>query len=216
MSRVILNAWTVGLFFSVASVASAFFTTIVVDGSFKDWNDVPFAVADVEGDNDGAGPDLASLQIANDETNLYLRIVYHKPVNPNAGPSVFVALDSDVDAATGFNVFGRGLVGAEAGWQNDFPFQQRADAFNAGGIEGGAAKIAPYATTTTSQEYSLWLGSVFTGDGSRVFAHDTFRLLIYTDPTGANELMGPVTYTLSRSAAAQDNANAGGGPHPGP
>ncbi len=179
-----------------ATAAPAFYTNIVIDGAFDDWSGVPVAATDPSGD-DGGGPDLATLQLANDESNLYLRITYHAAVNPNAGPSVFLALDNDVNAGTGFDIFGLGAVGSEAGWQNDFPFQQDNGNFNSGSISGGAAAIAPYFTTTTSQEYRISRAATFDVDSSPVFPSLTFRLLVYTDFTPASETMGPATYTLS-------------------
>jgi len=190
--RLALAVW-LGLAFH----ASAFYTNIVVDGSFGDWSGVPQVAADVSGDND-VGPDLATLQVANDESNLYLRVTYHAAINPNAGPSVFLGLDNDVNLGTGFDVFGLGLVGTEAGWQNDTPFQQTNGNFNSGTISGGNAAIAPYNSETTEQEYSISLSAVFDAGGAPVFPSTTFRLLVYTDPTATNETMGPVTYTLSR------------------
>jgi len=187
---------TLALWAGMNMHASAYYTNIVVDGGFGDWADVPIVSTDVSGDND-VGPDLATLQIANDETNLYLRVTYHTSVNPNAGPSVLVALDNDVDLGTGFDVFGLGVVGSDAGWQNDFPFQQASGIFNSGSISGGGAAIAPYNTATTEQEYAIPLSAVFDAGGGLVFPGDTFRIMIYTDPTAASETMTPVTYTLS-------------------
>ncbi len=183
--------------FAMANVASAFYANIVIDGDFSDWDNVPVAITDDPGDN-GNGPDLASLQIANDESNLYLRIVYHSSVNPNqAGqPVTHLAVDNDSDVNTGFDVFSLGLIGSEAGWQNDFPFQQAPGVFNSGSISGGAAAIAPYNTATTSQEYAIPLDATFSAGGD-VFPNDTFRLLVYTDPSTTNDIMGPVSYKLS-------------------
>lgn len=189
-----------------AAVCSAFYTNIVVDGQFDDWSAVPAAATDASGDND-TGPDLATLQIANDESNVYLRVTYHTAVNPNAGPSVMLALDSDLSLGTGFDIFGLLVVGSEAGWQNDFPFQQTNGNFNSGSISGGAAVIAPFFAVTTNQEYAISLSATYDSDGSPLFPGSTFRLMVYTDPTTANELIGPVLYTLSpRVEAAAFNA----------
>lgn len=178
------------------SSAPAFYTNIVVDGSFADWASVPVVAMDASGD-DGGGPDLAMLQVANDETNVYLRVQYHAAINPNASPSVMLAVDNDGNLGTGFDVFGLGFIGSEAGWQNDFPFQQTNGVFNSGTVSGGAASIAPYFAVTTEQEYAIRLDALFDSDGSPVFPAETFDLLVYTDPTGANETMGPIDYTLS-------------------
>lgn len=195
--RAISMVLTLGVLMAMAAEAPAHYARIVVDGDVSDWAEVPVVAVDAA-DDDGGGPDLATLQIANDDTHLYLLITYHAEVNPNAGPSVMLALDNDVMARTGFDIFGLGIVGAEAGWQNDFPFQQARDIFNSGSIPGGGAAIAPYNTMTSSQEYAIPLSIVFEAGGGPVFPETTFRLLVYTDPTAANEIMGPVTYTLSK------------------
>ncbi len=174
---------------------AGYYTNVAIDGVFADWDAAPVAATDIAGDGD-VGPDLAELRLANDETNLYVYISYHASINPNAGPSVFLALDNDVNTGTGFDIFGLGLVGSEAGWQNDFPFQQSAGNFSAGTISGGAAAISPYNTATTNQEYAIPLAAMFDAGGD-VFPSNQFRLLVYTDPTATNETMGPVTYTLS-------------------
>ena len=178
------------------SDAAAYYTNIVIDGTFDDWAGVPVATTDVSGD-DGGGPDLASLQVANDESNLYLRVAYHASINPNAGPSVYLGLDNDVSTATGFDVFGLGAVGSDVGWQNDFPFAQAAGIFNNGTVSGGGAAIAPYNTATTNQEYAIPLSAVIDAGPSPVFVGTTNRLLVYTDFTPASETMGPVTFALS-------------------
>ncbi len=189
------RAAIIGFMAAASMEASAYYTNIVIDGDFSDWSGVPVVATDVSGDQD-TGPDLASLQVANDDTHLYLLITYHTAINPNAGPSTLLALDNDVNLGTGFDVFGLGLVGSEAGWQNDFPFQQANGVFNSGTISGGGIAIAPYNSVTTVQEYAIPLTAVFDAGGD-VFPSDTFRLMVYTDPTAANETMTPVTYTLS-------------------
>ncbi|MBW7908928.1 MAG: cell wall anchor protein [Kiritimatiellae bacterium] len=193
----IATFWAALAFLLTTRVAPAYYANIVIDGQFDDWVGVPVVANDVVGDG-GTGPDLASLQVANDESNLYLRIVYHASVNPNAGgqPVTMLALDNDVDTGTGFDVFSMGVVGSDAGWMNDYPFQQAAGVFNAGDITGGGALIAPYNAATTNQEYAISLSAVFDAGGD-VFSNSTFRLMVYTDPSAANETMGPITYTLS-------------------
>ncbi len=192
---------TLAALMAAPRASSAFYTNIVVDGSFDDWAGVPVVATDAEGDGE-YGPDLATLQVANDDSNLFLRITYFAEVNPNTSPDVRLAVDNDHDAATGFDIYGLGLVGSEAGWQNDFPFQQSNGWYNSGAITGGGALIAPYNSMTTQQEYAIRLDAVFAVDGEPVFPNSSFALLVYTDPTGVNETMGPVTYTLSQRVEA--------------
>lgn len=175
--------------------ASAVYTNIVIDGDPSDWSAIPSLVSDPPGDN-GTGPDLATVQVANDSTHLYLRITYHAPVNPNAGPHVFLALDNDGEPSTGFDIFGMGTVGSEAGWQNDFPFAQSNGVFNSGSLSNAAAAIAPFSTITTQQEYSISRAATFATGGGPVFPQPAITLLVYTDPTGANETAGPIPYSF--------------------
>lgn len=154
-------------------------------------------MAYTDASGDGSPTDLATIQIANDASNLYLRLTYYTAVNPQAGSGVFLAIDNDNNAATGYDVFGLGLIGAEAGWENDFPFAQSNTVFNTGGgLTGGAALIAPYNTVTTQQEYSISRSATFTADGTPVFPTDTFTLLVYT-VDGTADVAGPVQYTFA-------------------
>ncbi len=168
---------------------------ITVDGNFSDWAGVP-VLATLAPGTSGTNLDLATLAIANDSSNLYLRITYQTPVNPNAGPSVFVAVDNDSNPATGFDVYGLGLLGSEVAWQNDFPFAQSNGVFNSGSISGGNAVIAPYYSVTTTQEYAISRSATFATNGQTIFPNNSFKLLVYADPTLNSDLLGPVSYTF--------------------
>ena len=56
--------------------------------------------------------------------------------------------------------------------------------------------IAPYFTTTTTQEYAIARSAVFTTGGLPVFATNTFTLLAYSTDNGGKYL-GPVQYTFA-------------------
>ena len=106
-----------------ASARAGTFKTIAIDGDFTDWAGVPVLASDPTGD--GAPIDYGDVQIANDANNLYLRVTYRTAVNPNVSPSSFLSFDTDNNVATGFNIYGDNIVGAEASFQNDFGFEQR-------------------------------------------------------------------------------------------
>ncbi|MCO5045893.1 MAG: hypothetical protein M9963_03935 [Kiritimatiellae bacterium] len=194
----IATFWAARAFLLTTRVAPAYYTNIVIDGQFDDWVGVPVVTVDMAGDG-GNGPDLASLQVANNASNLFLRIVYHAPVNPNESgkPATLIALDNDVSLGTGYNIFSMNIVGSEASWMSDEPYQQAAGVVYSGDITGGDALIAPYNVATTNQEYAIPFSAVFNAGGD-VFPSDTFRLLVYTSSTTAYETMGPVTYTRTR------------------
>jgi hypothetical protein len=188
--------------FGVArNVSAGTYAKINIDGSFSDWQGVPVVATALAGTS-GTSLDLASLSIANDESNIYLLVTYNSPVNPNAGPSVFLAFDTDNHPGTGFSVYSLGLVGSEAAWQNDFPFAQSNGVFNAGGITGGAALIAPFFSVTTTQEYAIARSATYTANGQPVFPGNTFTLMVYADPTPNTDLLGPVQYTCATNKPA--------------
>jgi hypothetical protein len=207
-----------GLFFSVVlltlglcSASAGTFKTIAIDGDYSDWAGVP--ILDADGGDNAGGPDIGNTQIANDANYLYIRNTF--PNNLSLG--TFVTIDIDENAATGFNIFGLGLVGTEAGWQNDFPFTQAAGVFNDGqGMSGeffgsGAANLDSF-SNSGSRELAINLDIVRNNPAGPVFPDDTIRLLVWTDlgggadgiPAGSpndsglnGDVSGVINYTLA-------------------
>ncbi len=175
-----------------AAFGGTFKTISVLDNDFSDWDDVPVVWTDPSGDGDPI--DVATVQIANDDTHLYLRLTYHTAVNPNAWPSMMLAFDTDNNAATGFDIFGLGVVGSDAGFSNDFPFDQRTG-FNVGGISAGAA-ISPYFTVTTSQEYAIARNITYVNDGATVFG-ESFTLMFWVDGATVSDTSGAISYVFA-------------------
>lgn len=176
-----------------AGTAFANFTTITIDGDFSDWASVPVLDSD-PADNVGS-VDLADIQIANDNVNLYIRATYHGAL----AQSTFIALDIDQNTATGFDIFSLGLIGSEAGWQNDFAFAQDTGVYNSGTLSGdnfggGHALMSPFGDSS-SREWSISLGATITAGGA-VFPDDAFDILIWTD-VGAGDVSAPISYTLA-------------------
>jgi hypothetical protein len=162
------------------------FKTITIDDAYADWAGVPVVDSDA-GDN-FSGPDISETQIANDGQYLYIRNTF---VN-NLSLSTFISIDVDEDPNTGFNIFGLGLVGTEAGWQNDFGFAQAAGTFNSGPLAGeffggGHALLSPFAHAG-SRELAISLANM-SGGGAATFPDNTIRLIVWTDVgTGADGL----------------------------
>ena len=178
-----------------AGATAGTFTTITIDGDYSDWAGVPVLDSD-PADNPGS-VDLADIQIANDNEFLYIRNTYHGALSLGT----YIALDVDQNTATGYDIFGLGLIGSEAGWQNDFPFTQATGVFNDGqGMSGdffgsGAALLDNFADSS-SRELALSLNTIFNSGGSPVFPDDSFTLLIWTD-LGAGDVSAPISYTLA-------------------
>ncbi len=181
------------------------YKTITIDDDYSDWVGVPVVNSD-GGDNVG-GPDIGDTQIANDGTYLYIRNTFPN----NLALGTFITVDIDEDVNTGFNVFGLGLVGSEAGWQNDFPFTQATGVFNDGvGMNGeffgsGAANMVPFANAG-SRELAFNLNILRNVTNTQIFPDNTIRLLVWTDlgvgPDGTfggfnGDVSGVIDYTLA-------------------
>lgn len=184
----------------VALLASAVaeagtFKTLTIDGDFSDWADVPVIDSDPQ-DNAGFA-DIGDIKVANDNDFLY---IYYTSFDSLALPT-FISIDTDSDIATGFDVFGLGLVGSEAAWQNDFPFQQQAGVFNNGlGLTGdffgsGAALLSPFGDFP-EHELAISLDIDFGFTGLPVFDDADFDLLLWTD-AGAGDVSSKISYSLS-------------------
>ncbi len=189
--------------FAGASLARAgTFANITIDDVYSDWAGVPDAITDAA--DTTTGPDITTVQVANDNTYLYIRVHY------NAVDSfpTYLAIDNDSNPATGFNIFGAGIVGSEAGYADDFDFDQRAG-FNIGTLkdpvrltepESGSAILSSFAEST-DRELAIRLDTTFdpfVGAGD-VFPTDTFTLLFYSlDATfGQADITAATQYTLA-------------------
>lgn len=180
MSLRLAHLACLGVAAMVATAHAGTFKTITIDSDYSDWDDVP-VVDDDSGDNSG-GPDIGITKIANDENFLYIYNTF--PNNLSLG--TFLTIDVDHDIATGFDVFGLGLIGSEAGWQNDFPFTQATGVFNDGqGMTGdffgsGAALLDSFANGP-ARELAISLDIIRNIDGTPVFPDNTIDLLLWTD-----------------------------------
>jgi hypothetical protein len=170
------------------------FATITIDDDYSDWAGIP--VLDSDGGDNAGGPDIGDTQIANDDDYLYIRNTF-----PNSlSLSTYIALDVDNNPATGYDIFSLGLVGSEAGWQNDFAFSQSTGVFNSGSLSGdffggGHALLSPFADAP-SRELAISLDALFASDNSPVFPDDTITLMLWTDG-GSGDVSAVINYTLA-------------------
>jgi hypothetical protein len=178
-----LLAAIAALALGASSAYAGTFKTITIDGDYSDWAGVPIVDSDA-GDNTG-GPDIAETQIANDGAYLYIRNTFAN----NLSLGTFITIDVDENAATGYDIFGLGLVGTEAGWQNDFPFTQATGVFNDGGgmtgeFFGSGAALLDSFVNSGSRELAISLDIVRNAGSTPVFPDDTIRLIVWTDLGG--------------------------------
>jgi hypothetical protein len=187
---------------TLCSIARAgTFKTITVDDDHSDWAGVPVVDSD-PADNPGS-VDIADTQIANDNNFLYIRNTFHGSLSLG----LFTGIDVDKNVATGFDIFGLGLIGQDSGWQNDFPFTSSnglgGGVFNDGqGMTGdffgsGAALLDAFADSN-ERELDISLDIVRNPPTAlvNVFPDNTVRLLFWTDQ-GAGDVSGVIDYTLA-------------------
>lgn len=182
---------------AAASSHAGTFANITLDGNSVDWTGIAATYTDPSGD--GAPGDIHQIFLANNDTHLFIRVTFHTATNPNSGHSLFIGVDNDSNAATGFNVYSLGAVGTEAGWQNDFAFEQATGVFNTGATtSGAAAAIAPYFTTTTEQEIGISRAAVIdVANNQLVFPNTSFNLAVYFNGGTTDDFAGPVGYTFA-------------------
>ncbi|MCP4848206.1 MAG: fibronectin type III domain-containing protein [Verrucomicrobiaceae bacterium] len=183
---------------------------VTVDGDKTEWNTVPISLLDPAGDGT---QDIISVRLANDTDHLYLLVEYGAltGVNTfNGSPSTFLSLDTDLDTGTGFDIYGLGVIGADIGWQNDFPFSQSSGTFNTNGtFTGGGAMISPFNTTAGFQEYAIKRTATYRINASpplNVFTQDSVRVAFWTD--GAHpEFSGVAEYQFAPDPGEEIYAN---------
>lgn len=175
---------------ALVPVQAAYVTDIVIDGNFDDWDDVPIlATSGVT----GTPIDFATLQVANDRDFLYVRFTLHNPANPQDGNGTFLHIDIDNDPSTGFNLYGMGIIGSEAAWQNDFPFEQAAGVWNTGGgLSGATYAAAPYSAVADSVELSIPRSATLTVSGDPIFppAGESIGIMIRAEEGGGDYIWG--------------------------
>lgn len=171
---------------------------------FDDWAGIPIAYSDAV-DNVGTAAglplvDLADIQIANDDEFLYLRVTYHE----SSSILTFLAIDTDQNTSTGFDVFGLGLIGSEIGYASDFVFQQTNDVFNlnlplgGGPLGNGGALMFPFFDSQgPSREWAIPLDlALGFPQNASAFSNESFDILIYTD-SGSSDVTNTISYTLA-------------------
>ncbi len=102
---------TIALVF-MATLSFSQRVSIVIDGNTNEWQESYPMVTDA--DSDGGDVELTSLTASNDAEFLYLKFTLKEEILLNDHNRLWMYLDTDADASTGYNVNG---IGAELRWQ---------------------------------------------------------------------------------------------------
>ncbi len=116
------------------------YAEISINDDFSDWPPAALCLSDPENDNGSAPSDIREVWVANDDSNLYLRVVtWNSHDYPASGNNTY--FDTDRTAGTGFNPFGLDILGSEMLLQGSSLFSQGDGGFNDGSI--GSSMVAP-------------------------------------------------------------------------
>ncbi len=205
---------------SAQVVAPSFYAaTIQVQGEepgteFDDWTNSGITVIDMDPLDNPGDVDIANVQVANDDTYLYIRMTTHN-ATPISLAKVYLGFDVDQDKATGYDVLQIGELGSELGYQTDYAFAQGADfniglSLTGGPIGNGGALIFPPWTAAGAPvgvgfEWAVPLEVTIQfppnlGGPTLAFQQPSFDFVIYTDQ-GLADITQVISYTLATPPA---------------
>lgn len=110
--------------------------SVAIDGNFTDWDTIPTIITDPADAGPSSGPDWRTLQITNDDTNLYIRFTSASPFNLDGSPGsdfsrLRIYIDADQDFRTGFeDRTSAGALGSDLLIEGDGLFRQNRDGEN--------------------------------------------------------------------------------------
>jgi len=145
---------------------------IIIDGSFTDWADVPWAY---QGAVDANPVNYVQVQFANDTNFLYGHIRLSAPYALFSDFYSHLFFDTDLNSQTGYQVTGASF-GSKMMIETGFGYDQRNGSFNAGSDSGLNWAVAP-TTSATEFEFQISLAALYP-DSSKIFSNHPMRILL--------------------------------------
>jgi len=156
-------------------------TQIELDGQYDDWQNATSNYTDPQGD--GANIDMLSFSVSNDSNFLYIKLEFADEMQLNSGNSLFLEIDTDNDAGTGYSING---IGGELGWK----FGSKFGYFNVStpGIQVNQADIKFRALpTVTSNMFEIAINRhVFPDNINPLFTNDTIKICFFDQVTNGD------------------------------
>jgi hypothetical protein len=153
------------------------YRTITIDGSFADWDGVPWAY---QGAVDGNPVNYLQVQFANDTNYLYCHVKLAAPYEIFSDYYSHLFFDTDMNAQTGYPVTGA-LFGSEMMIESGYGYDQRNGSFNSGSVSDLGWAIAP-TVSTNEFEFQVSLSALYASNGGgKVFGTNAMRLLLQDD-----------------------------------
>ncbi len=171
------------LIYPIAACSDA--QRIIMDGFFDDWQSVQLAHIDESGDARMGSVDFGKLWITNDDRYLFLRIELEKEINLQNDNALAIYLDTDNNAATGFDING---IGAELEWQfgnrqGTFHFENKAN-----DIRQNQVKIVTAPTVTDTQFEIAFDRSAEISAGQPLYQSSTIKVVLKDMAEGGDML----------------------------
>ncbi|HEY5914077.1 MAG TPA: immunoglobulin domain-containing protein [Verrucomicrobiae bacterium] len=184
--------------FGNAMTASVKFrSSILVDGSFDDWNSVPVALT-MDQLNPGT-VEFQDLAVTNDNDFLYIRFSVFAPVGPlqpansdNRRAHYDIIVDTDQNTATGTWSGGDVLI-------EDGDVYRLAGSWTQGTFDGGDVALAPGEIAATNFEFRVSRHAKHSSDGLPAFPNPAVNLFIVLQTMGwvaLDETSPQVPYTF--------------------
>ena len=164
---------------------------ITVDGSFADWDGVPWAY---QGTVDGNPVNYIQVQFANDTNRLYGHVKLASPYALFSDYYSHLFFDTDLNTQTGYPVTGA-LFGSEMMIETGSGYDQRNGSFNAGAVSGLGWAVAP-SVSAAEFEFQMSLSALY-ADQSRVFGSNPIRVLLQDNRGPETAVATGIEYEIS-------------------
>ena len=164
---------------------------ITVDGSFADWDGVPWAY---QGTVDGNPVNYIQVQFANDTNRLYGHVKLASPYALFSDYYSHLFFDTDLNTQTGYPVTGA-LFGSEMMIETGSGYDQRNGGFNAGAVSGLGWAVAP-SVSAAEFEFQMSLSALY-ADQSRVFGSNPIRVLLQDNRGPETAVATGIEYEIS-------------------
>ena len=171
--------------------ASGNYQAIKIDGTFSDWDGLPWAY---QGATDTNPVNFVAVQFANDTNHLFGHVKLSAPYPLFADYNSHLFIDADFGAETGYPVPGA-LFGSEMMIETAAGYDQRSGNFNAGTVSGLGWVSAP-AGSATEFEFQISLAAKYP-DGTKVIGTNAFRLLLQDNRGPETAIETGIPYCLA-------------------
>jgi hypothetical protein len=186
-----------GIGYTLAGPPPPTYAHITVDGDTSDWNGLP-VLATAPPTN--AAVSFASLNVANDNDYLYLRLVLHTNGAPFSDYNTHIFIDADDNSGTGYHPSGL-AIGSELLIESGSAYDERGGSYNAGTVSGLDWFLAPNGSGTNFELRISRLARY--ADNSLVFTNPTIRIVVQ-DNRGSVMIPQGITYMFADGGPYED------------